>query len=116
MVHGENRNALWSWPRPNVRSFRPAEKRFQELGIELSVRGPHFLRGPRVRHAVAIRPRGSKRVVHIRHAQDSGGERDLVPGQSVRITGAVPALVMIPDDGPHVPGKIDIRHELEASL
>ena len=35
MVHSEYRVALWCDPRPNFRSLRPAEKRFQKLGIDL---------------------------------------------------------------------------------
>ena len=69
-----------------------------------------------MRKTVAIGARGGECVVHIRNAEDARGERNLFSGQPVRITGSIPALVVIPDHRPHVAGEIDVGHQLQAGL
>ena len=48
-----------------------------------------------------IRTRADECVVNIRNLQHARQQRDLFSTQAVRIAVAVPALMMMPDDGQH---------------
>ena len=51
-----------------------------------------------VRSGAPVRPAERDRVVGVGDGHDPGAERDLLAGQAVRVAGAVPALVVVPDD------------------
>ena len=82
----------------------------------LPSRGTHSelgMNGPGIAHhlptlyrgtSFAIRACGGVSVVHIRNAEDSGRERNVL-NASHPDSPCVPALVMVPDDRPYMPGK-----------
>jgi len=69
-----------------------------------------------VREPGPIRPRGGQRVVDVGDAKDAGGKWNVLALEAIRISLAVPALVVIADDRAYVPGKIDVCDQLEAGL
>src|ERR1051325_11376178 len=48
-----------------------------------------------------IRPGAGQRIVDIGDLDDSGQNRDFILPETVRISGAVPTFMMMPDDGEH---------------
>ena len=55
-----------------------------------------------------------ERVVHVKDPDHLGGEGDLVPHEPVGIAAAVVVLVVPADDRLQVPGKLNVREELDA--
>src|SRR5205085_5633452 len=69
--------------------------------------------GTRVRQAVAVRARRCQRIVDIGDTQNPGRKRNLLSSQSIRVTGAIPALVMVTDDRSYVARKVDVGDQIE---
>jgi len=67
----------------------------EELGIELpSDVGAHDLERRLVRQRALVAALRHERVVHVRHTENARGARDLLAGESVRISLAVPPLMV----------------------
>src|SRR5476651_2258439 len=94
----------------------PVEKSLEEMWIELSFLGAHLFGGARVRQAVSIRSRGGQRIINVGDAENPSGEGNLLAGETVGISVAVPPLVVVPDDRTYISREINVRDEFQPRL
>jgi hypothetical protein len=67
-------------------------------------------------HRVAVGTIRRHRVVCVRHCDDSRQERDLLIGDTVRVSAAVDAFVVVPDDCGDLAVDLDFREDALSNL
>src|SRR5436190_6212150 len=112
----ENRQPLGRWPAGYISRFRPFQENLQQLRVELTRRGPHDFSRAGVGQPRPIRSGSGQSVVDVGNAKDAGRQGNLITLEAVRIAGAVPPLMVVPDDRGNVPWKIDVGHQFQTSL
>src|SRR2546423_13114067 len=79
--------------------------RLDHAGLDLRTRvAAQLLQGGVTAHGPAVRSICGHRAVGVAAEDDSGGHRDLLAGEAIRVSGSVPALVARADDLAH-PGE-----------
>src|SRR5579863_7176443 len=96
---------------------RHFEKSINDTLVELPTRMlSNFLNRVRYRPCGLVRPRRGHRVESVRHSEDSGAQRNLLPSQFFRITGSVESLVMRQNQFCYFLEKGNLAHQIVADL